>query len=275
MRTIIHISDLHFGKSETALEKALKDIIKERSPDLIIVSGDITQRATALQFRQAHKFFSSLPYPLFLVPGNHDIPLYSVWRRFYHPYTLYRRYISEELEPQYEDERMIVIGVNTARVLKAMEGRVNEKQISRVKDIFSSALPDKIKILVSHHPFDVPLGHRKRPLARARLFWKKHKNTGIDLILSGHLHDTLGLYSGRAYKLATSGPLLIQAGTAISTRRRREKNSFNTITLFAERIVVDRYEYVQDKKKFEIRKIERFVRQRKTWMRDYDQINSQ
>jgi 3',5'-cyclic AMP phosphodiesterase CpdA len=263
MRTIAHISDLHFGRTKTSLEKALKVIIEERSPDLIIVSGDITQRATALQFHAARKFLSSLSCPIFMVPGNHDVPLYSVWRRFFRPYTLYRRYISEDLEPQYEDEEMVVVGVNTVRIFKIMEGRVNIKQMARVKAVFAAALPNKIKILVSHHPFNMPLGHRKSPLARAHLFWKSQINTEIDLILSGHLHDTLGLYSDRAYKIATP----------ISTRCRGEANSFNIITLASNRIAIDRYEYVQGEQIFMRKKIERFVRQGKTWIRDFDKAS--
>ena len=267
MRTIVHISDLHFGKTTVALEKALIGALIGRSPDLIVVSGDITQRATASQFDLAHKFFSSLPCPIFLVPGNHDVPLYSVWRRFFHPYALYKKYISEELEPQYEDDEMLVVGVNTVRLLKMMEGRVNEKQIARVKAVFAAA-PDKIKIIVSHHPFNIPAGHRKLLLARVRHFWKIHMDTGIDLILSGHLHDTLESYQDRAYKLSTPGPLLVQAGTAISTRQRGEKNSFNIITYAAGHIDIDRYEYVSEKQIFAIKKTEHFIRQGKAWVRD-------
>lgn len=274
MRTIIHISDLHFGRTEASVEKALKEALKECSPDLIIVSGDITQRATASQFRLAQEFFSSLSYPIFVVPGNHDIPLYSVWRRFFRPYALYKKYISEELDPHYEDEEMLVVGVNTVRILKMMEGRVSFKQIARVKTLFSTPLSNKIKILVSHHPFNMPVGHRKRPLARARHFWKSHMNTGIDLVLSGHLHNTLERYKDRAYKLSTPGPLLIQAGTAISTRRRKEKNSFNNITLSTNHIDVGRYEYVRDEQAFRVKKIEHFVRQGKEWIQDSDQTVS-
>jgi 3',5'-cyclic AMP phosphodiesterase CpdA len=270
MRTIIHISDLHFGKSEIELEKALKDIIKERSPDLVVVSGDITQRATLLQFQLAHKFFSSLPYPILSVPGNHDIPLYGVWRRFFNPYALYRQYISDELEPRYEDEEIIVIGINTVRILKTMEGRVNKKQIARVKSTLAATSSHKIKIVVSHHPFNLPVGHRKIPTAHARHFWKNLLGAGIDLILSGHLHDTLDFYLDKAYQISTPGPILIQAGTAISTRRRKEENSFNIIMLSAGHITIDRYEYNRDKKVFAVKKMERFVQKDKTWMRDLD-----
>jgi 3',5'-cyclic AMP phosphodiesterase CpdA len=268
MRTIIHVSDLHFGKSEIDLEKALKDTIKERSPDLIVVSGDITQRATLLQFRSAHKFFTSLPYPIISVPGNHDIPLFGVWRRFFNPYALYKQYISKELEPHFEDEEILVIGINTVRILKTMEGRVNKKQIDRVKSILASTSSRKVKIIVSHHPFNLPVGYSRTPIAHARHFWKNILGAGIDLILSGHLHDTLDFYLDKAYQISTPGPILIQAGTAISTRRRKEENSFNIITLSAGHIAIDRYEYDRDKKVFAVRKVERFVQKDKIWIRD-------
>ena len=268
MRTIIHISDLHFGKTKPSFEKALKEVIEERSPDLIIVSGDITQRATASQFRLAHKFLSSFAAPVFLVPGNHDVPLYSIWRRFYRPYALYRKYISQDLEPQFEDEEMLVVGINTVRITKTIEGRVNKKQIDRVKSILDIKRLPKLKIIVSHHPFNMPVGHLKRPLARARLFWKSHMDSGIDLVLSGHLHNTLARYSDRAYKLSTSGPLFIQAGTALSTRYRWEANSFNVLTLSAEQITIDRYEFEKDKKVFAVKKVEHFIKKDKAWLRD-------
>lgn len=274
MRKIIHISDLHFGKSETALEKALRDIIKEQSPDLVVVSGDITQRATSLQFQLAHEFFASLPYPILSVPGNHDIPLYGVWRRFFCPYSLYRQYISKDLEPLYEDEEILVIGINTVRILKTTEGRVNKKQIARVKAAMAASPSHKIKIIVSHHPFNLPVGHRKTPAARAHHFWENLLGAGIDLILSGHLHDTLDFYLDQAYQISTPGPILIQAGTAISSRRRKEENSFNVIMLSAGHIIIDRYEYNQNKKVFALKKTERFVQQDKTWMREHDQIPS-
>jgi 3',5'-cyclic AMP phosphodiesterase CpdA len=249
------------------LEKSLKKAIEERSPDLIVVSGDITQRATEAQFKLAHNFFASLACPILFVPGNHDVPLYSVGRRFFQPYALYKKYITEELEPQYEDAEMLVVGVNTVRLFKIMEGRVNAEQIARVKAVLAAAAPHKIKIIVSHHPFNLPVGHHKRPLARARQFWKSLLDADIDIILSGHLHDTLDHYLDKAYKLSTPGPVLIQAGTAISTRRRKEENSFNVIILAASQITIERFEYARDKQIFIVKKTEHFARQGKTWIR--------
>ncbi len=267
MRTIVHISDLHFGRTETALEHALKKIIINQHPDLIIISGDLTQRATQAQFMEAKKFFQSLPYPMLIVPGNHDVPLYSFWTRFTRPYAKYRQHISDDLEPLYQDDEMLVVGINTVRIFKLKEGRVNAKQIERARRVLMSIPPEKIKIIVSHHPFNIPMGHYKRPLSQARRFWKDLHEMGVDLFLSGHLHDTLERYRDRAYKLSSAGPLLIQAGTAISTRTRKEGNSFNIIRATSRTLHIERYAAHPKRRDFFIARREVFVRNNTSWVR--------
>ncbi|MFA9262314.1 MAG: metallophosphoesterase [Undibacterium sp.] len=267
MRTIVHISDLHFGRTETALEEALRGTIMARQPDLIIVSGDLTQRATRAQFAEAKKFFASLPYPILIVPGNHDVPLYSFWTRFTRPYAKYREHISDDLEPLFQDDEMLVVGINTVRIFKMKEGRVNAKQIERARSILMSTPAEKIKIIVSHHPFNIPVGHYKRPLSQARKFWKELEAMGVDLFLSGHLHDTLERYRDRAYKLSSAGPLLIQAGTAISTRTRKEGNSFNVIRITSRTMRIERYAAHHERRDFSVVRTEEFTRNKTGWQR--------
>lgn len=267
MRTIVHISDLHFGRTEHSLEQALLDVIHARRPHLVIVSGDITQRAKHAEFRAAKKFFEKIHAPVFVVPGNHDVPLYSFWRRLFRPYAKYQMHIAKDLEPFFGDKEISVIGLNTVRAFKVTEGRVNQKQIERVKKIFENSSEKKIKIVVSHHPFNLPKGHIMRPLSRARSFWHHLEETGIDLLLSGHLHDTLERYVHRPYKLSRPGPILLQAGTAISTRTRRERNSFNVLKLSSNHIHIERYVANEAKDKFVIGWKEDFVQEEKIWRR--------
>lgn len=241
MRTIIHISDLHFGRTEPDLEEALRNQILERQPDLIIVSGDLTQRATKKQFLEAELFFASLPFPIFIVPGNHDVPLYSFWKRFSRPYANYQKHISDDLEPEYLDDEIAVVGINTVRILRMKEGSIGDLQTKRVYHMFRGLPKEVFKIIVSHHPFNIPQGHYKRPLARVKKFWKFFEDMHIDLFLSGHLHDTLAHHGDQPYKIDPNGSLIIQAGTAISTRRRKEGNAFNIITLDFPTLVVERY----------------------------------
>src|SRR3954471_22415928 len=104
MRTIAHISDIHFGRTDPAVVEGLIADFAGRRPDVLVVSGDFTQRARAGQYMAAADYHRRLPAPQLVVPGNHDIPLYDVIRRFFFPLQRYRKYITKDLRPVYQDE---------------------------------------------------------------------------------------------------------------------------------------------------------------------------
>src|SRR3982751_4742243 len=132
MRRIVHLSDLHFGRVNPTLIDPLIKIVREVEPDLVAVSGDLTQRARSYQFQQARSFLDALPQPQIIVPGNHDISLHNVFARFVEKLTKYKRYITEDLQPVYEDKELVVVGVNTARSSVFKGGRINESQVARL-----------------------------------------------------------------------------------------------------------------------------------------------
>src|ERR1700704_500594 len=134
MRTIVHLSDLHFGRTDDALLTPLASVIAKLAPDLIAVSGDLTQRARTAEFQAARAFLDRLPKPQIIVPGNHDVPLHNVFRRFIGPLAKYRRLITDDLAPFYADDEIAVLGINTARSLTFKRGRVNSKQIDHAKE---------------------------------------------------------------------------------------------------------------------------------------------
>src|SRR5918996_3204034 len=136
MRTIVHLSDLHFGRVNSALIDPLIRVVREIEPDLVAISGDLTQRARSYQFQQARSFLDALPKPQIVVPGNHDIPLHNLFTRFFEPLTKYRRYITDDLEPVYADEEMVIVGVNTARSSVFKGGRINRTQVNRLRERF-------------------------------------------------------------------------------------------------------------------------------------------
>src|SRR6266540_2867345 len=117
MRSIVHLSDIHFGRINEEVIAPLIETVKKINPDLVAVSGDLTQRARSHQFREARAFLESLPTPQIVVPGNHDVPLHNVFARFMQPLRKYRRYITDDLRPFYYDDEIAVLGVNTARSL--------------------------------------------------------------------------------------------------------------------------------------------------------------
>ena len=132
MRTIAHLSDLHFGRTDEAVLPALIDTIREAKPDVVVVSGDLTQRARRREFRAARDFLSMLAFSQVIVPGNHDVPLYNVYMRAFHPLSRFRRFFGEEVAPFLADDEIAIIGVNTARSLTFKDGRINREQVADV-----------------------------------------------------------------------------------------------------------------------------------------------
>ncbi len=261
MRTLVHISDLHFGRVDPALIMPLIERIDAIAPDVVVVSGDLTQRARSAQFKAARAFLDALPSPQIVVPGNHDIPLHNVLDRFVRPLDKYRRHITDDLEPTYIDAEIAVLGVNTTRSATIKDGRINAGQIARLALRLQQAGADAIKIVVTHHPFDLPAHHGERDLVgRASLAMRMFADSGVAVLLAGHLHASHAGDTAVRYRLGDYSALAVQAGTATSTRGRGEANSFNVIRIAAPCITVERHAWIEDRAIFECAKRQVFER---------------
>jgi 3',5'-cyclic AMP phosphodiesterase CpdA len=260
------MSDLHFGRVDRDLLQPLVESVEEAKPDLVVVSGDLTQRARAAQFREAAQFLQRLPSPRLVVPGNHDVPLYNVIDRFLRPLNKFRRYIEPDLSPSFIDTEIAVLGVNTARSLVVKNGRINEEQVAALRKTFAP-LPDHVvKIVVTHHPFDTgPDGDKRDLIGRARMAMKAFAECGVDLLLSGHFHVSHSDDSGDRYALAGYEALVVSAGTATSTRGRGESNSFNVLRLSIDLIEVERREWQPAHRRFIVVETELFERKGRGW----------
>ena len=241
MRTLAHLSDLHAGRLDPGLFEALSGAIAAVAPDLVVLSDDLTQRATPAQFRQARTFIDGLGAPVLTIPGNHDVPLWNVAQRFITPLARYKRYISEDLTPVYADDECVVAGVNTARSFTRGEGRISRGQVERLLDVLAAAPRLATRIVVTHHPFDLPPGVPEgKLLGRARWAMARFATAGADLFLSGHLHRSHVSHSAERYRIAGHSALIVQAGT-LSTRVRGEQPSFNVLRLDHGRLELARY----------------------------------
>jgi 3',5'-cyclic AMP phosphodiesterase CpdA len=235
MARIVHLSDLHFGAHDENLVEAVEQSIDALAPHLVVISGDFTQRARTEQFKEACRFLEKLRekgHEVLGVPGNHDVPLYDVLRRFLSPLTRYRRFIDETLCPFIELPGVAVLGINTARSLTFKEGRINEEQIAFIRETFSRTHEDAVRILVTHHPlFAIPVGESvERAIGGQELALEAIDEAGVDLLLAGHGHHA-STHSASDLVTRAGGSLVIQAGTATSTRVRLQEQSFNTIDI--------------------------------------------
>ncbi len=234
MTRIAHLSDIHFGANDARIVAATEAWLLKRRPDLVIISGDVTQRARVTQFREAASYISRLQsagLKVLAIPGNHDIPLYDVIQRFAAPLDRYKRFISNDLAPWFEDDDVAVLGINTARSLTIKDGRINRDQIALMQERFGAVPEHKTRILVTHHPlFAMPIGEGtelSEAVGRHEDAVAATCKAGVHIALAGHFHRTYARSaSDMAQNLGTA--LVIQAGTATSTRLRNdEPQSFN------------------------------------------------
>ncbi|MEO8306828.1 MAG: metallophosphoesterase family protein [Pseudomonadota bacterium] len=264
----MHLSDLHFGRTDPAVIEPLIATVHALGPDCVVVSGDLTQRAKVDEFVQARAFLNRLPKPQIVVPGNHDVPLYRVWERVLGPFDNYQRCIDQNLEPSFIDDEIAVFGVNTARAMTFKGGRINEEQIELIRSRFA-ALPETCtRVIVTHHPFDLPdePGNVKL-VGRARQAMEAFSTCGVDLLLAGHFHRSQAGDTSSRHDFPGYAALAVQAGTATSTRSRGEVNSFNVVRVSENSINVERHSWQTVSGTFQAEQTHRFRRETDRWIK--------
>lgn len=249
MRTILHISDVHFGPPHLPrVSQGVLEFIERHSPSLVVLSGDLTQRARPEQFREARAFVDRIPVPVVVVPGNHDVPLYRVWERAFNPFGCYRKHFSQELEPTFRDDELLIVGINTAYGWTVKEGRIKLARLLEVARIFEEAPESLFKIVVAHHHLIPPPNFgSQRVLGNAYEAMELFSKVGVDLILSGHQHQTYIGNSEEFYPKKGQPPVVVlHSGTTTSRRGRgaeREKNSCNWIRVDESSMIVSHYRW--------------------------------
>jgi 3',5'-cyclic AMP phosphodiesterase CpdA len=242
MARLVHLSDLHFGAHDEQLVAAVERGIDSLAPDLVVISGDFTQRARTDQFAEACRFLERLQksgHEVLGVPGNHDVPLYDVLRRFLSPLSRYRRFIDDSLCPFVELPGVAVLGINTARSLTFKDGRINHEQVEFIRQTFARTSSEAFRVLITHHPlFALKVGAQATPaIGRQELALDAVQDAGVDLLLAGHNHQAETHWASDLVTRA-GGALVVQAGTATSTRVRDQEQSFNTIDLGEQSVTI-------------------------------------
>jgi len=256
---ILHISDLHFGPPFlTAVGEALLQTIPSLEPDVIVVSGDLTQRARRDQFEAARQFFDRFPdVPLLIVPGNHDVALWRIFERLFKPHALYCEIITPDLNPVLKTGNVLLVGLDSTAPRRSISnGRLDQHQLRSCEKIFAKAPEEITRIVVAHHQF-APGHDRVFDLAMpgARRAIDCFVEQKVEIILGGHLHrsyigNSLDFFPGHH---RDRGVIIVQCGTTTSSRgkgREREENTFNLVEAGQDTIAVTHYLYYEASARF-------------------------
>jgi len=258
MSVVLQISDPHFGTEQPPVVEALVRLVCDQAPTLVVLSGDITQRARRRQFRAARAFIDRLGAPATLaIPGNHDIPLYNLAARLFTPYANHCREFGADLEPVFESEQLFVIALNTTRIYRHKDGEVSAEQIARVAQRLERATPYQLRIIVAHQPVAVTRPQEETNLLHGcEAAVRSWAHAGADLILGGHIHLPYVLALHRQFAGLPREVWAVQAGTAVSWRVRHDAgNSVNLLRYAGVQrhhrcVAVERWDYSESRECF-------------------------
>ena len=235
------MSDLHFGRDRHELLQPLLRAVNDLAADVVIISGDLTQRATDEQFAAASDFIRDLASPVITIPGNHDLPLHNLFLRVFLPWRRYRRWINADLEPRFVDDELAVMGVNTVNRFVWQQGWFRTRAIKKVCAEFAGLKGHRTRIVVVHHPLEHMPDVHKRLMRNAGASITALSKGGTDVVLSGHLHnwraEPFAAVAGRR------SAIQVHAGTSLSNRLRGEMNDFNLLEIVPGMITVHRHAF--------------------------------
>ncbi len=273
--TLLHLSDLHFGKPFLPeVAEAVLTQSRELQPDVVVVSGDLTQRARDEQFRQVARYLERFQAPVAVTPGNHDVPFYRFWERFLAPYRHYRRHISADVNTVTEVAGLVIVALNSSRRLTLTNGRIRRSQLDFASRAFTDAADGTVRIVVTHHHLAPPPdfeGGNVMPFARRAL--KRFTRLNVDLILAGHMHrsyigSSLDFFPG---ELQRRGIVIVQCGTTTSSRgrgRERYRNTFNLVSVDETTIHVVHHAWIAEMSRFLPISEHRFPRDARQYLDD-------
>lgn len=251
MSVLLQISDAHFGTEVPEVVDGLRRLTDAQRPDVVVWTGDLTQRARREQFEAARRFADSLPARSVAMPGNHDIPLFNLPRRLLDPYDGYRDAFGDDLEPVVETPDLLLLMVKTTRRWRHKQGELSREQVERVRQRLRAAGPGQLRVVATHQPLHVmhetDRHNRLHAPDDALATWA---NAGADVVMSGHMHKP------SCYRTdGTHRPVwMLHAGTSLSSRLRGEwPNSVNLIRHTADEpqhCEIERWDYDADRRAF-------------------------
>lgn len=216
---IVHVSDIHFGCENADALKAVSACIEETRPDLVAVTGDITQAGYPREFAAASAWLKSLGSPAINTPGNHDTPYWNVLGRLCWAFRDYARHIGPDCFEEVSGPGLKAVAFNTARGIQPrMNWSKGQARREDALEVCRRLSPESgLRVAICHHPLMEVTGG---PMTG--LVWGGEDATrilaegGCDLILTGHVHmpfaHALPFGDGRTYAVGASTLSLRERG---------------------------------------------------------------
>ena len=246
MTRLLHLSDPHFGAVNAAAAEAFLSHARSHSYDFTVLSGDLTMRARRTELEAAYNFVSTIPGPLLMIPGNHDIPATNQpLDRFFRPFRRYSRWFGKDLEPVQSTADLHLVSLNSTRAFGLhadwSEGILSKEQLARCVSRFKEHGTASFRILTLHHPLLAPPGYNRAVVKPLPDLLQAVDDARVDLVLCGHFHRsqlaTAGLLEG--WKCVVS-----QAPTVCSTRLQGEPQGFHEIRLTGKSIEITVWSFI-------------------------------
>ena len=246
---LAHLSDIHFGRiAHPAIVRSIVADVNAAEPDLVVASGDLTQRARRHEFRAARAMLDAFDAPVLVVPGNHDVrawwhnPVERIWRSS----KRFRRYISTDVTPTFSSSGLAVFGLNSAHGATIKGGKIRPRHVAEMEAFFKGQPTDVFRVLVLHHHLLRLEALGAHDVSRgAALALDAARRAHVDLVLCGHLHrshvEPVELAPPSLADPAGHHLVIASAGTATSNRGRAENanvNFYNWIDVEAETFTV-------------------------------------
>ena len=259
MLTVLHGSDVHFGKPHRpSVATAFLEMVRSVAPDVMVLAGDLTQRAKKREYQQVRAFLGQVQdVPVVVTPGNHDIPLFRVFERLFAPFRNYRLFISEKLDTVTRVGGAVLVALNSAEPHRGLvNGRIEDRQLRFLARIFQETFDADIRIVVTHHALAPPPdGGSGATLPGSGALLDRFRELGVDLVLSGHLHRGFVTCSSevRPDHRGQGDIAIVHSETAASSRGRaaeKGENSVNVLKVGRGKIEVIPHWFEKDKSGF-------------------------
>ena len=269
---VLHISDIHFGRSFVGAHLAAAEALAVEAAgsasalDAIVVSGDLSQRARAEEFRQARALLDrfSRVAPLLVVPGNHDAEWWNA------PFGIgdaarvhasWMEIIGTELEPTLRVPGVSIVGLNSAPGLMPwtvtknprdlrVKGGLTDAQLRDARRRLDASPAGDLRVLVLHHNVLRGVLSNRWGLARPERTLDAFADLSPDVVCTGHDHEERAELVSRA-----TGDLLVSTANTLSSRARGKRTaSLNLIEADQSHVRVEIWHFQPDSGEFRLQR---------------------